>query len=89
MPRSQLLRVGSKERATVAEQLRRGMAGGGVGAVPSRAQRSGVVWWCCPGATGRGEPLTYRRGAFLPEGASEVEQKERSDESGVLCSLRK
>ncbi|NLG33432.1 MAG: hypothetical protein GX550_07925 [Syntrophomonadaceae bacterium] len=41
---AQLLRGGSEERTTVAEQLRRGMAGGGVGAVPQRTKRSKAVW---------------------------------------------
>ncbi len=54
MPWSQRCSGWSEVRATVVKALRKGMAGGGVGVVQPRAQRSGAVWWCYPGATGTG-----------------------------------
>ncbi len=57
-------------------------AGGGVG----RLLVPGGTKWNTgarlpAGRNGPKQPLTYRRGAFLPEGASKVKHKERSDES--------
>ena len=54
------------------------MTRSGVGVVPARAD---AVWRGYPGATGTQQPLTFHRGTFLPEGASEVEHQERSGES--------
>ena len=53
MPWSQLLREGSEERATVVEQLRRGMAEGGVGGVSGPVRSAAEQWGQVPHRWGR------------------------------------